>query len=63
MKVKKEDSDARPAGLDGWRSGGNLRKDWIKRDKQGRDEMAYLTTNWSKLHGQDFISIKARLQV
>jgi len=63
VKVKKADGNARPAGLDGWRTGGNLRKEWLKRDKQGKEEMAYLTTNWAQLQGPDFISIKARLQV
>ena len=29
----------------------------------GREEMAYLTMNWTKLSGQDFIVMKARLQV
>lgn len=33
VKVKKADGNARPAGLDGWRTGGNLRKEWLKRDK------------------------------
>jgi len=62
-KVKKEEGDGPSAALEGWKAGGSSRKDWIKRDRQGREEMAYLTTNWAKLQGQDFILIKARLQV
>ncbi|KAF7982562.1 hypothetical protein HWV62_27548 [Athelia sp. TMB] len=61
-KVKREDGDVASA-LDGWRSGGSTRKDWLRREKLGREEMAYLTMNWTKLSGQDFIVMKARLQV
>jgi hypothetical protein len=86
VKVKKEDAEGVSAVLDGWKTGGTSRKDWIKRERlvfrppplllhrflsltmimlsrQGREEMAYLTTNWAKLQGQDFILMKARLQV
>lgn len=31
-KVKKEDIDARP-GPEGWKIGGSLRKDWLKRER------------------------------
>jgi len=63
VKVKKEEGDGTSAALDGWKAGGNARKEWIKRERQGREEMTYLTTNWAKLQGQDFILMKARLQV
>jgi hypothetical protein len=81
VKVKKEDGEGASTVLDGWKTGGTSRKDWIKRERQvfhcscflsltmvtlsrqGREEMAYLTTNWAKLQGQDFILMKARLQV
>jgi len=62
VKGKREEGDIF-AALEGWRAGGAARKDWIKRDKMGREEMAYLTTNWTKLSGNDFIVMKARLQV
>jgi hypothetical protein len=62
-KVKKEEGEGTSTALDGWKTGGNSRKEWIKRERQGREEMAYLTTNWAKLQGQDFILMKARLQV
>jgi len=63
MKVKKEEGEGASTALDSWKTGGTARKDWIKREKQGREEMAYLTTNWAKLQGHDFISMKERLQV
>lgn len=63
VKVKKEDGEGTSTALDGWKVGGNSRKEWIKRERQGREEMAYLTTNWAKLQGHDFISMKTRLQV
>lgn len=33
VKVKKEDAEGLSTALDGWKAGGTLRKDWIKRER------------------------------
>jgi len=34
VKVKKEDPEGVSSALEGWKSGGTSRKDWIKRERQ-----------------------------
>ena len=45
VKVKKEDGDGMSTGVDGWKTGGNSRKEWIKRDRQASCYTRILSPN------------------
>jgi len=34
VKVKKEEGDGSSTALDSWKTGGNARKEWIKRERR-----------------------------
>ncbi|KAH9479427.1 Tripartite motif-containing protein 5 [Psilocybe cubensis] len=46
-----------------WREGGHLRTEWLKKDREGKKEMAYILNHWSTMGSQDFINMKQKLGV
>ncbi|KAF8659841.1 hypothetical protein AX16_001726 [Volvariella volvacea WC 439] len=62
-KKASEEAVDQTSGIAAWREGGNLRAEWLKRDREGKHEMNNLVQSWSNLKSQDFISLKARLGV
>ncbi|EGN96669.1 hypothetical protein SERLA73DRAFT_184782 [Serpula lacrymans var. lacrymans S7.3] len=46
-----------------WKSGGNARKDWERKDRDGRDLMNRLTDRWMDMKSHEFIAIKVELEV
>jgi len=46
-----------------WRMGGSSRIEWFERQERGRQEVDYLSRNWSTITSDDFIRIKDRLAV
>ncbi|KAF9561206.1 hypothetical protein CPC08DRAFT_664551 [Agrocybe pediades] len=46
-----------------WREGGHLRAEWLKKDREGKEEMAFLLNNWLTLESQDFVLMKDKLRV
>ncbi|KAF9054518.1 hypothetical protein BJ165DRAFT_1439480 [Panaeolus papilionaceus] len=47
----------------GWKEGGNSRVEWLKRDREGKREMAHLVNHWCTMESQDFILLKQTLGV
>ncbi|PPQ63797.1 hypothetical protein CVT24_009792, partial [Panaeolus cyanescens] len=47
----------------GWKEGGHLRAEWLKRDREGKREMAYLVNHWCTMESHDFIFLKQALGV
>ncbi|KAF6761625.1 hypothetical protein DFP72DRAFT_958592, partial [Ephemerocybe angulata] len=63
-EAKAEDDEVpQTPDIDGWREGGQLRTEWLKKDREGRQEMTKLLESWRVLQPQDFISLKTRLGV
>ncbi|KDR80663.1 hypothetical protein GALMADRAFT_1097534 [Galerina marginata CBS 339.88] len=46
-----------------WREGGHMRAEWLKKDREGKREMAYILKNWSTMGSQEFITMKLKLGV
>jgi len=46
-----------------WRMGGSSRVEWLERREKGRQEVDYLSRNWSTITSHEFIKIKDRLAV
>ncbi|KJA28010.1 hypothetical protein HYPSUDRAFT_62399 [Hypholoma sublateritium FD-334 SS-4] len=46
-----------------WREGGLMRAEWLKKDREGKKEMAYLLKYWSTMGSQDFVEMKLNLGV
>jgi len=46
-----------------WRMGGSSRIEWLERREKGRQEVDYLSRNWSTISSHEFIMIKDRLAV
>lgn len=46
-----------------WREGGHMRAEWLKKDREGKNEMAHILKYWSTMGSQDFISVKQKLGV
>jgi hypothetical protein len=46
-----------------WKEGGLMRTEWLKKDRDGKREMAYLLNNWSTMGSHEFIAMKQRLAV
>jgi len=46
-----------------WRMGGSSRIEWLERREKGRQEVDYLSRNWSTITSHEFIKIKDRLAV
>ncbi|TRM65558.1 hypothetical protein BD626DRAFT_616350 [Schizophyllum amplum] len=47
--------------LEGWREGGPLRTEWLKKDSEGKKEMSDLISKWTTLKSADFVRIKRQL--
>ncbi|KAK7056411.1 hypothetical protein VNI00_002966 [Paramarasmius palmivorus] len=58
-----EDEDETDLRLTVWRQGGDLRREWQKKDKEGKREMHNLLKNWTTMQAHDFIAIKQKLGV
>ncbi|KAJ3561097.1 hypothetical protein NP233_g10407 [Leucocoprinus birnbaumii] len=62
--AKLEDPNCLPeVDLDAWKEGGNMRTEWLKRDRDGKQEMNHLLNSWSTLGSNDFLLLKQRLEV
>jgi len=46
-----------------WRMGGSSRVEWLERRERGRQEVDYLSRNWSTISSHEFIKMKDRLGV
>ncbi|KAF8216535.1 hypothetical protein K438DRAFT_1558005, partial [Mycena galopus ATCC 62051] len=57
---EEEEMEADTADLAGWREGGNLRIEWLKKDRQ---EMLHLLKYWTTMRSQDFVDLKQKLGV
>jgi len=49
--------------LAAWRMGGSSRIEWLDRRENGKQEVDYLSRNWSTIASHEFIKIKDRLAV
>jgi hypothetical protein len=49
--------------VDTWREGGNVRAEWLKKDREGKKEMEYLLQHWTTMVSQDFVAMKVKLGV
>ncbi|KAH7890786.1 hypothetical protein F5I97DRAFT_81655 [Phlebopus sp. FC_14] len=49
--------------LSDWYADGHARQEWSKRERAGRTEMTSLAVQWNNLTPNDFVNIKARLEV
>ncbi|KAJ6555746.1 hypothetical protein B0H10DRAFT_1207704 [Mycena sp. CBHHK59/15] len=57
-KIEEENAD-----IAGWREGGNLRTEWLKKNREGKKEMAHLLKYWSSMRSQDFVDLKVKFGV
>jgi len=57
--------DKMPDALDVtfWREGGHMRAEWLKRDREGKKEMARLLECWCTMGSQEFVALKEKLGV
>nr|GAT45713.1 RING finger domain-containing protein [Mycena chlorophos] len=58
--------DSEPDGesaLAGWREGGHLRLDWIRKEREGKHEMTNLLRCWTTMQPKDFIELKHKYGV
>ncbi|KAF7309829.1 RING finger domain-containing protein [Mycena indigotica] len=51
------------SALAGWREGGHLRTDWIRKDREGKHEMVNLLSCWTTMQPKDFIELKHKYGV
>ncbi|KAF8074974.1 hypothetical protein FPV67DRAFT_1475605 [Lyophyllum atratum] len=51
------------ADVAGWREGGFMRTEWLKKDRDGKKEMNRISKDWSTLTSQDFRNLKQKLGV
>ncbi|KAG2757053.1 hypothetical protein P692DRAFT_20825006 [Suillus brevipes Sb2] len=51
------------AGLADWAEDGHARQEWCRKERVGRHEMTSLATSWTNMNGDEFVSIKSRLEV
>lgn len=58
-----EEEKPRTSAIDAWKEGGALRTEWLKKQREGRQEMTRLQDSWRGLRSMDFIEIKRRLGV
>lgn len=49
--------------LSTWRKGGSSRMEWLERRERGKQEVDYLSRNWSTITSHDFVKMKDRLGV
>ncbi|KAJ7180699.1 hypothetical protein C8R46DRAFT_590885 [Mycena filopes] len=60
---EEEEMEEENADLAGWREGGNLRTEWLKKDREGKKEMLHLLKYWTTMRSQDFLDLKQKLGV
>ncbi|KAJ7612456.1 hypothetical protein DFH06DRAFT_149050 [Mycena polygramma] len=60
---EEEEMEEENADLAGWREGGNLRTEWLKKDREGKKEMLHLLKYWTSMRSQDFVDLKLKLGV
>ncbi|KAJ7247636.1 hypothetical protein B0H12DRAFT_738905 [Mycena haematopus] len=60
---EEEEMEEENADLAGWREGGNLRTEWLKKDRDGKKEMSHLLKYWTTMRSQDFVDLKQKLGV
>ncbi|KAJ6581538.1 hypothetical protein B0H19DRAFT_510997 [Mycena capillaripes] len=60
---EEEEMEEENADLAGWREGGNLRTEWLKKDREGKKEMLHLLKYWTTMRSQDFVDLKQKLGV
>ncbi|KAG1880436.1 hypothetical protein C8R48DRAFT_683982 [Suillus tomentosus] len=46
-----------------WGEDGHARQEWSRKERSGRHEMTSLAASWINMHGDEFITIKSRLEV
>lgn len=64
LEAKSEEDDiAQTPDLDGWRDGGSLRTEWLKKEEAAKKEMNTLLETWRTLRANDFLMVKERLGV
>lgn len=63
--AKEADSGNVPASspLADWGTDGHAKKEWCRKERVGRYEMISLATSWANMHGDEFVTIKSRLEV
>ncbi|KIM44658.1 hypothetical protein M413DRAFT_358705 [Hebeloma cylindrosporum] len=49
--------------VDVWREGGDMRAEWLKKDREGKREMEFLLKHWPTMASQDFVAMKMKLGV
>ncbi|KAJ7765431.1 hypothetical protein DFH07DRAFT_364797 [Mycena maculata] len=60
---EEEELEEENADLAGWREGGNLRTEWLKKDREGKKEMLHLLKYWTTMRSQDFVDLKQKFGV
>ncbi|KAJ7224218.1 hypothetical protein GGX14DRAFT_648999 [Mycena pura] len=60
---EEEEIEEENADLAGWREGGNLRTEWLKKDREGKKEMLHLLKYWTTMRSQDFVDLKQKFGV
>ncbi|KAJ7091362.1 hypothetical protein B0H15DRAFT_230734 [Mycena belliarum] len=60
---EEEEMEEENVDLAGWREGGNLRADWLKKDREGKKEMLHLLKYWTTMRSQDFVDLKQKFGV
>ncbi|KAH6915920.1 hypothetical protein BKA70DRAFT_1418837 [Coprinopsis sp. MPI-PUGE-AT-0042] len=58
-----EDEKPRTSAIDAWKEGGALRTEWLRKEREGRQEMTRLHGSWRVLRSMDFVETKRRLGV
>ncbi|KAG2343971.1 hypothetical protein BDR05DRAFT_883086 [Suillus weaverae] len=46
-----------------WREDGHASQEWCRKERVGRHEIMSLATSWTNMHGNEFVTIKSRLEV
>ncbi|KAJ7066557.1 hypothetical protein C8F01DRAFT_1080094 [Mycena amicta] len=63
MELETELEPDGESALVGWREGGHLRTDWIRKDREGKHEMVNLLRCWTTMQPKDFIELKHKYGV
>ncbi|KAF8892147.1 hypothetical protein BD779DRAFT_1511128 [Infundibulicybe gibba] len=59
----KKDDEVEEQDFNIWRDGGSAKTEWLKRDREGKEEMNSLWTSWARLRSHDFVALKQKLGV
>jgi len=62
-KSKEEEEEEESSDITAWREGGNLKAEWLKKDREGKKEMAYILKFWPTLRNHDFVALKQKFGV